>query len=179
MNIHIRPERHEDFQSIFNLVKQAFEAEEMSDHTEHHLVSRLRCSSAFIPDLALVAETNEQIVGYILLTKIKVISKTDEEFESLALAPVAVLPGYQGKGVGALLIQSAHKRALDLGFQSIILLGHEHYYPRFGYHPLKTYGIKLPFEVPEENCMAIELVEGALTNVNGIVHYPKEFGLAE
>ena len=69
----------------------------------------------------------------------------------------------------------ALKIAKDLKFGSIILLGHEKYYPKFGYEMTKKYGIKLPFEVPDENCMLIELTENALENINGTVEYPMEF----
>ena len=48
-----------------------------------------------------------------------------------------------------------------------MLLGHENYYPKFGYKLTKEFGIKLPFEVPEENCMAIELSQNTLQNVSG------------
>ena len=93
----------------------------------------------------------------------------------MALAPVAVLPSYQGKGIGGHLIQTAHRKAKELEFGSVVLLGHEKYYPKFGYQMTKEYGIKLPFEVPDENCMLIELTENALKDVKGIVEYPKEF----
>jgi len=73
------------------------------------------------------------------------------------------------------LILKAHKIAKDLNFNSVILLGHEKYYPKFGYEMSNKYGIKLPFDVPDENCMLIELTENALKNINGIVEYPKEF----
>ncbi|MCY1509472.1 hypothetical protein D9M68_438180 [compost metagenome] len=86
-----------------------------------------------------------------------------------------MLPEYQGKGIGGKLIQTAHNLASALGFGSVVLLGHENYYPKFGYKLTKEFGIKLPFEVPDENCMAIELSQNALQNVSGIVRYPKEF----
>ncbi|WP_447637995.1 GNAT family N-acetyltransferase [Flavobacterium microcysteis] len=177
MNITIRKEEKKDYKLVFNLVQRAFEKELMSDHTEQELVERLRNSEAFVPELSLVAEIGEQIVGYILLSKIKIVNKTLEETESLAMAPVAVLPEFQGKGVGARLIESAHEKAKELGFGSVVLLGHEGYYPRFGYEMAKNYGIRLPFEVPDENCMVIELVKGALQHTKGIVKYPKEFGI--
>lgn len=109
-----------------------------------------------------------------MLTKLKIKNKK-EEFESLALAPVSVLPEFQNMGIGGKLIIQSHKVAKDLGFKSVILLGHEKYYPKFGYLQADKYGIELPFEVPKENCMIIELVENGLKGVNGIVEYPKEF----
>lgn len=145
-----------------------------SDHTEQFLVARLRKSPDFVPELSIVAEIEGKIVGYILLSKIK-IENGDSEFPSLALAPVAVLKDFQNKGIGLALIQYAHEKAKELGFDSIILLGHENYYPKFGYKKASLFHIKLPFEVPDENCMAIELQENALKNVSGIVVYPKEF----
>jgi predicted N-acetyltransferase YhbS len=97
------------------------------------------------------------------------------EFVSLALAPVSVLPEMQGKGVGTMLIEQAHQKARELGYKSIVLLGHEKYYPRFGYQQADTFGINLPFDVPKENCMAVELTKGGLDGVRGMVEYPKEF----
>ncbi|KUY30018.1 GNAT family N-acetyltransferase [Elizabethkingia ursingii] len=175
MNILFRQENKNDYAAVFNLIQRAFEKEEMSDHSEQYLVERLRNSEAFIPELSIVAEINQNIAGHILLTRIKVINNKNEEFYSLALAPVSVLPEYQGKGIGGKLIETAHKKAKELGFGSVILLGHENYYPRFGYEIAKKYGIKLPLEVPDENCMAIELIKGALEGVEGTVVYPKAF----
>ena len=175
MNILFKQENKDDYAAVFNLIQRAFEKEEMSDHSEQYLVERLRNSEAFIPELSIVAEINQNIAGHILLTRIKVINNKNEEFDSLALAPVSVLPEYQGKGIGGKLIETAHKKAKELGFGSVILLGHENYYPRFGYEIAKKYGIKLPFEVPDENCMAIELIKGALEGVEGTVVYPKAF----
>ena len=175
MNIEIRKKEKEDFKTVFELIQLAFESEELSDHKEQFLVERLRNSDAFVPELSLVAEVYNQITGYILLTKIKIEEKDKNTYASLALAPVAVLPDYQGKGIGGKLIQAAHDKARALGFGSVVLLGHESYYPKFGYKPTKEFDIRLPFDVPEKNCMAIELSQNALQNVSGVVHYPKEF----
>ncbi|MFH6605188.1 GNAT family N-acetyltransferase [Maribacter algicola] len=174
MELIIRKERLDDLKTVFNLIEKAFENEQISDHKEQFLVERLRRSNAFIPELSMVAETNNKIVGHILLTKLK-IKNGQNEFDSLTLAPVSVLPEYQGKGIGGILIKQGHKKAKELGFSSVILLGHEKYYPKFGYKRADQFGIELPFEVPKENCMAIELVENGLNGVSGMVEYPKEF----
>lgn len=174
MNIIIRQEQPSDHKIVFNLIKSAFENEVYTDHKEQYLVERLRKSDVFIPELSLVAERNGEIVGYILLTKLKI--KDDNfEYDSLALAPVAVLPEYHNQGIGGLLINKAHEISRNLGHTSVILLGHAGYYPKFGYKLTKDFAIKLPFDVPDENCMAIELTPDALKNVKGMVEYPSAF----
>ena len=81
----------------------------------------------------------------------------------------------KGKGIGSQLIEFVHEKARELGFESVILLGHPTYYPKFGYSKASEFDIQLPFDVPDENCMAIELILDALKNVNGVVEYSKEF----
>ncbi len=174
MKIIIRQETPGDYQEVGHIIWEAFKYEQYSDQREHLLVDRLRNSDAFIPELSIVAEYKKEILGYILLTKIK-INNENETFDSLALAPVSVKPKYQKKGIGGQLIKAAHKTAKEMGYQSIVLLGHENYYPKFGYERASKYGILLPFDAPDENCMVIELVEHGLNNVSGKVEYPKEF----
>lgn len=174
MDIKVRQENQADYNAVFELIEKAFKILPSSDHREQFLVQRLRKSTAFVPELSMVAELENKIVGHILLTKLK-IKNGPYEFDSLALAPVSVLPEYQRKGIGGMLIQEAHIRARELGFQSIVLLGHEKYYPKFGYKQADSFGIELPFDVPKVNCMAIELTENGLDGVSGTVEYPKEF----
>ena len=174
MDINIRQEKQEDYKIVENIIKLAFENEEYSDHKEHFLVEKLRKSNSFIKELSLVAEINGKIVGHILFTKI-IIKGEDVEVESLALAPVSVLPEYQGKGIGSRLITEGLKIAKDLGFLSVILLGHPSYYQRFGFYPTSKWNIKSPFDVDEEFFMGLELKKGSLENINGIVIYPDEF----
>ncbi|SOE20277.1 Predicted N-acetyltransferase YhbS [Spirosomataceae bacterium TFI 002] len=174
MEIKLRQEKPSDFKAVFDLIEKAFRTEKFSDHKEQFLVERLRQSAAFIPELSIVAETEGKIVGHVLFTKLKI--KNDEnEFESLALAPVSVLPAYQRQGIGGKLIEHGHILAKKLGFSSIVLLGHEDYYPRFGYERADKYGISLPFEVPKENCMVKTLTKKGLEAVSGMVVYPEEF----
>lgn len=174
MKIIIRQEKTEDYKQVFNLVEKAFKDQPYSDGDEQLLVERLRKSDSFIPELSLVAEIDKNIVGYILLTKLKIIDG-EKEYATLSLAPVAVLPGCQKMGVGKKLILEAHKRAVDLGHESVILVGHENYYPKFGYKLAKSFNLTFPFEAPDINCMVIELKENALHGIKGMVTYPKEF----
>lgn len=170
MTITIRQENASDRDEVYNVVKSSFENEAFSDHDEHNLVNRLRKSTAFIPQLSLVAECENKIVGYILFTEIKV-----GDACLLALAPVSVLPEMQGKGIGKQLIIEGHKMASQLGYKGCVVLGHDKYYPKFGYKCASHYHIEAPFEVPDECFMAIEFEEGSLSGVQGTVEYAKEF----
>lgn len=169
--LEIRQENKNDYDEVYNVVKKAFETAEHSDGNEQDLVSQLRTSDAFIPELSLVAIKDNRIVGYILFTKIK-IGKSEE----LALAPLAVLPEYQRQGIGSELIEQGHTIAKKLGYHYVVVLGSEKYYPRFGYVSAIKFGISAPFNVPSENFMAKKLKD---TNkeIKGIVKYAKEFGI--
>ena len=174
MNLIIRQEKDSDHQAVFDLIEKAFRMMEKSDHQEHFLVEKLRNSEAFVPELSLVAEFGGKIIGHILLTKIKIISG-DKSFDSLALAPVSVSPSVQKKGVGKELMKAAHRKAKDLGYKSIVVVGHPEYYPKFGYEKLQKYSIELPFEVPPEAAMIVEIAQNGLQGVSGKVEYAKEF----
>ena len=172
--MNIRQETTADRPAVFRLIEQAFAGEALSDHREQYLVERLRESPAFIPELSLVAEDGGAVVGFVLLTEAR-IEDGQQSLPTLALAPVAVLPDRQGEGIGGKLIEAAHTRATELGYASVVLLGHADYYPRFGYERCDGYGIQLPFEVPPENCLVRELRAGSLEAVFGTVIYPDAF----
>ncbi|MCJ7932879.1 MAG: N-acetyltransferase [Chryseobacterium sp.] len=177
MKLTIRKEEERDFQKVFQLTEEAFRDMEHSDHREHFLVEKLRRSDTFIPELSLVAEDeNGGIAGHILFTKIT-IENGSESYESLALAPVSVKPEFQNMGIGGALITFGHTVAKELGYHSAILIGHQNYYPKFGYEKTSNFGISFPFEIPKENGMAIELIKDGLKNVKGVVKYPQEFGI--
>lgn len=169
-NVIIRQEHESDYKQVFKVVKIAFENEEYTDKDEHNLVERLRKSEAFVPELSLVAEIEGKVVGHILFTEITIGREI-----TLALAPVSVSPDYQGFGIGAKLIEAGHEVARTLGYKAIVLLGHADYYPRFGYVKASLYGIKAPFDVPDECFMVIELKENSLKEFNGVVEYAAEF----
>ncbi|HYE12565.1 MAG TPA: N-acetyltransferase [Patescibacteria group bacterium] len=174
MNIALRQEKEREYKLSEGVVEEAFIGAEYSDHKEQYLVASLRRSDAFVPELSIVAEADENIVGHIMLTKL-IIKNDESSYESLALAPVSVLPRYQNQGIGSLLIIEGLEIARELGFKSVIVLGHDKYYPRFGFKPASSWGINAPFNVPDRNFMALELESGSLDNVSGVVVYPKEF----
>jgi len=169
MNIQIRPEHKNDISAISMLNDMAFGQESEGD-----LIVKLRKNKNFIKDLSLVACMGNEIIGHILFSKI-VIKNETEEFESLALAPMAVIPEFQGLGIGSQLINKGLQKAIKLGYESVIVLGHENYYTRYNFTPASQFQISCPFEVLDNNFMALELKKGSLDKVSGCVIYPKEF----
>jgi len=167
-NLLIRKEEKKDYKKIYIVNRLAFGQE-----NESKLIEKIRKGGNFIPDLSLVAKVDSKIVGHILFSKIKIVGNSI--FETLALAPMAVIPAFQKQGIGSKLIKKGMAKAKELGFDSIIVMGHKDYYPKFGFKRASTWNIKCPFKVPDEAFMAIELTKKALEGKAGIVNYPHEF----
>lgn len=164
----IRQEISNDFKSVFALNHLAFGQE-----GESQLIEKIRRGNTFVPELSLVAVQEGKIIGHILFSKIKIIGT--QIYPSLALAPMSVHPDFQKKGIGSKLVTIGLQIAKNLKFEHVIVLGHKNYYPKFGFHKASKWKINCPFEVPDENFMAIELVEGSLKNKDGVVEYPTAF----
>jgi predicted N-acetyltransferase YhbS len=167
----IRQENQSDYETVYKIIKEAFATAEQSDGNEQDLVVALRNSRAFIPELSLVAVEDKNVIGHILFTKAKVGKNT-----VLALAPLSVHPVHQRKGAGLALMKKGHTIAKKLGYDYSVVLGNSKYYSKAGYIPASIYGIKAPFDVPDENFMAIRLNSGA-EKLEGIVKYDKAFGI--
>jgi putative acetyltransferase len=88
---------------------------------------------------------------------------------------MAVMPEFQGIGIGSALIKEGLKRCKKLGFQHVVVLEHTDYYPKFVFVPTITKGIKAPFEVPYEAFMIYELEKDSLKEAKGTVQYPEPF----
>ena len=165
----IRLELPGDREAVYRVNQLAFGQE-----NEARLVEALRRSSAFIPELSLVALDDSEVVGHILFSRITVQGE-DQAHTALALAPMAVLPSFQRKGIGSALVRRGLDEARSLGHLVVIVVGHPDYYPRFGFVPAQPLGILSPFEVPSEAFMVLELEPRALRGIQGLVNYPPEF----
>ena len=165
--LNIRREMPEDVDSIRYVNEQAFVQKQ-----EVELIDKLR--NRDLVTLSLVAVEADQIVGHILFSPVTVGSEYSS-FAAIALAPMAVLPAHQGKGIGSQLVRVGLKECRRLGHEIVVVLGHPDYYPRFGFVPARTRGIYCEIEVPDEAWMILELREGALTERSGTVKFQPEF----
>ena len=163
----IREERLTDHEQIHVVNEAAFERPDEAD-----LVENLRTEGAVL--LSLVAEVEGRVVGHILFSRMFV-ETARGSIDAVALAPMAVLPDHQGRRIGCELVRRGLDELRDRGERIVIVLGHEHYYPRFGFSPDKARHLSSPF--PPEAYMALELQSGALDGVAGRVRYARAFGL--
>jgi len=146
-DIVIRSELPEDYDAIEKVNRLAFGQE-----NEARLVEAIREEQGFDPALSLVALRAGQVVGHILFSPIQI--KSDQRtIPALALAPMAVLPDFQRQGVGTALVREGLDACRRLGHAIVIVVGHPEYYPRFGFVPAASYGIRAPFDVPDEALM--------------------------
>lgn len=195
MDIHIRTEQAGDAKAVDDLLVRAF------GHVyEADLVIALR--EAGRAAIALVAEHEGQIVGQIMFSPLALKDYSPPHDPEaipprlpvkapvpwpgclpsslclLALAPVAVLPEFQKKGIGAKLIRQGILAAGPLIWAAgIVVVGHADYYPRFGFVPASRFGLICPFPAPDECFMALALDPGALADKHGQLIYAPEFKL--
>ncbi|MCU1088046.1 N-acetyltransferase [Stenotrophomonas maltophilia] len=142
MNCMIRPENREDRAVIHAITEAAFREAPHSSHTEQFIVDALRSRGEL--SLSLVAEKDGQVVGHVALSPVTI---SDGSTGWFGLGPISVLPGWQGQGVGAALMQAALDALREQGARGCVLLGEPAYYGRFGFRAEP--GLVLPGVPPE------------------------------
>lgn len=138
---------------------------------ESRLIEDLRAAGLAAVELVAV---DRAVVGHILLSALDV-TVDGAAVRALALAPMAVLPERQRHGIGSALVRTGLQQARDGGWQAVVVLGHQDYYPRFGFSAALAESLEAPFS--GASFMALELQPGALRGGRGRVVYPPAFGV--
>ncbi len=169
----IRPETADDHDAISSLVAAAFQSD-----AEAGLVDRIRASREYVPDMALVAEADGQIVGHVMISG-AVIRNAAGDRRIVVLSPLATLPEYQGRGIGSSLVLAVTDVAAQRGEPLVVLEGSPAYYGRLGFEHSLTYGIeiRLPTWAPPEAAQVLRLAsfDPDDPTLRGRVVYPAAF----
>lgn len=163
----IRPETPEDYPAIAEVNRLAF-----GQDNEAQLVEAIRASDRFVLGLSLVAEQAGAIVGHVLLSQVDLVG--DRTRAILCLAPLAVHPTHQNRGIGSALVEAGLVAAEASGAPLVVVLGHPKFYPRFGFEPSASYGIQQPFTVSPGASM-VKRLSHYQPDYQGTIAYPASF----
>jgi putative acetyltransferase len=166
MTFLIRPETTADHEAVRQVNRLAF-----GQDAEARLVGALR-DGGYVR-ASLVADKDGQVVGHILFSYLPIITEAGT-VPALALAPMAVLPEFQNQGIGSALVRCGLEACRQQGHRIVVVLGHPHFYPRFGFSSKLASALASPFG-GGDSWMALELVPRALDGVTGRVQYPPPF----
>lgn len=167
----IRPERPIDLDQIHELHRIAF-----GGAAEADLVDAIRVSPAFIPELSLVAVTDdESVLGHVLFSVVTFEPEAPDDAPEpvLALAPLAVLPPHAGRGIGSRLVRQALEIADARTERMAAVLGPPAFYERFGFTPAARSQIHSAFDDAGDAYQARAL--GGRPLRPGTVIYPPSF----
>lgn len=144
--ITLRETDEADVTVIMDVVTQAFGGD-----SEARLVEALLRDASARPALSLLALEGNKPVGHILFTRASFRGQASSPLMHI-LAPLAVRPACQGKGVGGLLIRTGTELLRQQGSTLVLVLGHRDYYPRHGFTPhAARSGVLPPFPIPPEH----------------------------
>lgn len=159
-----------ELEAVLSIHKQAF-----GNIKEPQLVADLLVDPTAQPLISLVAELEGRLVGHILLTAVHIEGSSSSPACSI-LAPLAIIPKTQGRGIGQLLAAAALQKAGEAGQHMVFVLGHPTYYPKCGFRPAGCLGLQAPYPIPPEHAdawMVAELMEGATQRFPGTVKIAK------
>ena len=170
MRVNIRPFGSRDAKAVREVHLKAFAGRE----DEAHLVESLHAADAAPVSLVAVDSSSGGVLGHVLFSPVKIVNG-GSSMRVVGLAPVGVLPEYQGQGVGSHLIRAGLEACREADYDAVVVLGEPSYYCRFGFERASAHGLGNEYGV-DDYFMVVELRSGALAGSGDTVRYRPEFG---
>lgn len=168
--ITIRNEEESDYKEVEEITRKAFYNIYVPGCVEHYLVHIMRGHEDFVPELDYVIKVDDRIVGNIMYTKAKLVDEAGEEKNILTFGPVSILPEYQRKGYGKMLIEHSFLRASELGYDVVVIFGNPGNYVSRGFKSCRKYNVCAGDGTYPSAMMVKELKEGALDGRRWFYH---------
>lgn len=161
--IKIRNEKNTDYVATEMLIKEAFWNLYVPGCSEHYLAHILRSHEDFVPELDLVIEADNKIIGNIMYTKSRLADETGNTKNILTFGPVCIVPEYQRRGYGKALMEYSFERAAGLGYEAIVIFGSPANYVARGFKSCKKFNVSVENGVFPTAMLVKELKIGALS----------------
>ena len=177
--IKIRNEEEKDYERVEKITRKAFWNLYIPGCVEHYLVHVMRPHKDFLPELDLVIEVDDQIIGNIMYTKTKLIDGSGEEKDILTFGPVCILPEYQRQGYGKKLMEYSFEQAAALGYEVIVIFGNPNNYVGRGFKSCKKHNVCLENGTYPAAMMVKELKPDVLDGRKYVYHLSPVFEIDE
>ena len=139
--VKIRNEVPGDYAIVEGLTRRAFYNLYIPGCVEHYLVHIMREYEDFIPELDFVIELDGKVIGNIMYTKAKLVDEQGNEKAILTFGPISILPEYQRRGYGSMLITHSFQRAKELGYDTVVIFGSPGNYVGPGFKSCKRHHV--------------------------------------
>ena len=181
-NCIIRMERKEEQREVENLVREAFWNVYRPGCMEHYVLHQLRNDPAFVPELNLVMEKDGWLIGQNMFMRAIICADDGRQIPIMTMGPISIIPEYQRKGYGKLLLDTSIQKAVQLGCGALCFEGNIHFYGKSGFTYASTFGIRyhgLPADADASFFLCRELIPGYLHGVTGVYTPPEGYFVDE
>lgn len=175
--ISFRIETPEDYAEVESMTRDAFWNIYKPGCDEHFILSLLRESPAYFPEMHLLAVADGQIVGSIVWSEAVVVDPNGYCHPVLAFGPLTVRPGWQREGIGGKLIEHTLSMARKTDYPAVVICGAPAYYRRFGFRSARDFGLHMPDGTVFDAFMALELKPGMMNRVSGSFYEDDAFAV--
>jgi putative acetyltransferase len=166
----IESERADDYSAVRAVHLAAF-----ATALEADLVERLRAGGRAV--ISPVARDGDSVVGHVLFSPVTVHADGLPDnviAHGLGLAPLAVLPAFQRRGIGRALVEAGLALCRQSGVGFVVVVGDPRYYSRFGFEPGSQYGLLDEYSAGDA-FQVLRLDPAMLPAQGGLVRYGNEF----
>lgn len=143
----IRNETEDEYRTVEEIHRKAFWNQYVPGCNEHYLAHILRKHRDFIPELDYVVELDGQVIANVMYTKSKLVDEKGTVKNIISFGPISVIPEYQRKGIGKILLERSFEKAMEMGHKAIVIFGDPYNYVSRGFKSCKRYNVRSPGDV--------------------------------
>ena len=180
--MHIRLEQPQDWREVENLTREAFWNVYRPGCTEHYVLNQYRSNPDFIPELDLVMEEDDKIIGHVMFSKAEIVLDDGTAFPSWTFGPISIAPDYKRKGYGLKLLNYALEKAKTMGIGLLSMEGNIEFYKHAGFDlasKMKIHYHDMPADDEVPFFLAQELIPGYWSGHEGTYRPPKGYFVAD